>query len=925
MQNIINEMSNCLTFYNDNQEAFELYKTEFSPLTKRFISADPCSKRTVQHVLLDYFNGSVLTSTSWQSSLSGDLDEKIICGQKTYPSQKINNKLLYPSAELKYEDDTHEVKIEKTHFSPIIRRDEKACSAPLNFTEIKLTNTSEKVKILTLVWDQENLSGFSVIKKRPAHQDAGFLLQKTVRYQENELCDVKTLNGEFRGITLTNRDGEDSGDLQGNLTFGVICKNDPDICITRRSSYYSVEREQTISEALQSGRVNNVFFNKAYSGREALSGILVIQVTIQPGAEKKIPFLQILDYPNISLGEYQSLKKYTSFFSKLNRIHDLVKYGCEQYYNIRKQIIKDQSDLYKIFINSQAFQNRVDSAVELTTLAQNTLSFIADATVWDKDNKFLVRECSDYPFFNSLDVYFYGSFSMLWLLPNVDTNTMRCFRDAIMNTNDEIRRFYVYLELPNAKLPHPKYEGPRARRGAVIHDLGSPFDPKPDAYNWHNVAEWKDLAPKYILMLLRNYHFTSDITLLEDCWDSVEASLNYLKGMILEGHSIPLTNGTDDTFDNLSSFGITIYCGSLWVAGLKAAIEIAKIIKVENQVEILRNLECAASQSFNQALWDKENNYFHFYSYPFVRHFFTDEDQIILSLRDKIEINSADLLKSINDFIYTDKDSEQYFTNEVKELIKSKNISLDGTNFRRNKLIRKAFIIANAKEALSTDVTLVLERESDDSFGDPLLADTYLEMMGIETLTTLAQSQAVLTKAYKTNFKINSPHVGYANLVNHAGAPKDEFQAQDVWIGVQYSNAASLMLAGEYRKFHELIHTLYENLYLKAKIPFAAPEGFNCSCILSSKDLEQFTANSKKAGELYSKFLAKGWVLSDGRIASTLTSDIVEFTGVVKDFIATWQIDEAYSFVQNTGLKYTAGRYFRPGMVFALPMLIKKC
>ena len=131
-------------------------------------------------------------------------------------------------------------------------------------------------------------------------------------------------------------------------------------------------------------------------------------------------------------------------------------------------------------------------------------------------------------------------------------------------------------------------KGPRARKGAVIHDLGSPFDPKPDAYNWHNVAEWKDLAPKYILMLLRNYHFTKDASLLKDCWDSVEASLQYLRDMILEGHSIPLTNGTDDTFDNLSSFGITIYCGSLWVAGLKAAAEIARIIK---SMVMLKNLK----------------------------------------------------------------------------------------------------------------------------------------------------------------------------------------------------------------------------------------------------------------------------------------------------------------------------------------------
>ncbi|MCZ8486363.1 hypothetical protein O9993_16130 [Vibrio lentus] len=32
----------------------------------------------------------------------------------------------------------------------------------------------------------------------------------------------------------------------------------------------------------------------------------------------------------------------------------------------------------------------------------------------------MVKECVDYPFFNSLDVYFYGSFSLLYLLPELD-------------------------------------------------------------------------------------------------------------------------------------------------------------------------------------------------------------------------------------------------------------------------------------------------------------------------------------------------------------------------------------------------------------------------------------------------------------------------------------------------------------------------
>ena len=265
VQCTINEMTNCLSFYDDNKAGFEEYKTELSPKTQNALAQDKKSKMTTQLVLLDYFNGSVVTTTTWQASLSGNLEEQTIYGQQAYSCEKIQNRLLYPYAELKYADTSHDVRIEKLHFSPIVRNDEKSCSSPINFTEVKLTNTSDKVKILTLAWDQENLCGFSVVKKRPANQDAGFILQKTVRYQENELCNIETANGEFQGITLGNKAGQESGDIKGQLTFGVLTKNDPEICVSRRSSYYSNDRDNAVCEDVVAQPTSPLSWKGSYS------------------------------------------------------------------------------------------------------------------------------------------------------------------------------------------------------------------------------------------------------------------------------------------------------------------------------------------------------------------------------------------------------------------------------------------------------------------------------------------------------------------------------------------------------------------------------------------------------------------------------------------------------------------------------------
>ena len=57
------------------------------------------------------------------------------------------------------------------------------------------------------------------------------------------------------------------------------------------------------------------------------------------------------------------------------------------------------------------------------------------------------------------------------------------------------------------------------------------------------------------------------------------------------------------------------------------------------------------------------------------------------------------------------------------------------------------------------------------------------------------------------------------------GRPHDAFQGADVWIGVQFSVATALRLAGKQAQAERLMDAVYQALYSMAKIPFAAPEG----------------------------------------------------------------------------------------------------
>jgi hypothetical protein len=150
--------------------------------------------------------------------------------------------------------------------------------------------------------------------------------------------------------------------------------------------------------------------------------------------------------------------------------------------------------------------------------------------------------------------------------------------------------------------------------------------------------------------------------------------------------------------------------------------------------------------------------------------------------------------------------------------------------------------------------------------------------------------------------------------VHKDGSPLDEFnfQAHDVWIGIQYSLATAMYMHGMKREADDLLEACFRNLYKEARIPFAAPEGFNGSCRLHTGKIitKTLLGDLKKADAL----------LEDGRISPDLPRDLNKFEKEFKSICAKHRVKatELFALLHSTALKYTAGKYFRPGMVFAV-------
>ncbi|MCK6264037.1 non-lysosomal glucosylceramidase [Vibrio sp. ZSDE26] len=881
-------------FYPENKEAFTRWNVEFSSKTQLFINEDPSSFSTQIHAALDFFNGLLINNTTNARALTVGSKSEIA----SVDGEQVRYQALYPMSEYQY-DCFDDVKISRKVVSPLVKEDKKLCSLPLHWNHFELKNRSDKTQIVTLVQPLANLIGSTYKKGRDGIQDSACTLTQNAIAQRHEAVTFEHDNTQFTGVCLAS-DSPYQSDIEGQVIYGVQADKaqveSGKVCVSTKSSIYTTKVQDQVTRALYSGRVNDEFAKGIYSGREPLSAVVTVQVELEPGESTEIRFAQVMDHSKISLNGWESKKAYTQFFSEEEKAKAILDECLPQLAAIEQRIIEQQQAL---ITDTAKKISDADTTLRFATMAMNTLSFLSESTVWDCQDKFLVKECVDYPFFNSLDVYFYGSFSLLYLLPELDGCVMKEFAKAILAEDDTVRRYWEYEDQPNAELCDEKYQGTRAIRGAVIHDLGSPYDIQPDAYSWHNVKEWKDLAPKYILMVLRHYKHSNDLSVVESCWPAVKESIEFLSSLVEEGDTLPLTRGTDDTFDNLSSHGISIYCASLWSAGLKAANELALLMGEKELAQGYLTRSEQALETVEQSLWDEQAGYYHFYVTPIqAKHLTGHSYEALESLGLTLTGNAIDDKNLLNDYLnQTDSSSS---LSKVEQ-----------------RLFNKQQLSEVAPDAF-TDAYQALLLDSDNSFGDALLADSYLKLIGMDGLFPQERVERALDFVYEQNFLKNSPKLGVANMTLANGAPHEAFQAQDVWIGVQFSVATALNLAGKHEQAKNLMNTVYTALYQYAKIPFAAPEGFNCSVAVDVLSLtEAFSIDAEVADAWLEGLKSANCLLSDGRVNPDLTTDSDAFSAAVGSFIEHSQQRQLHKFLLSTGLKYTAGRYFRPGMIFA--------
>ncbi|CAH04764.1 Non-lysosomal glucosylceramidase [Caenorhabditis elegans] len=220
--------------------------------------------------------------------------------------------------------------------------------------------------------------------------------------------------------------------------------------------------------------------------------------------------------------------------------------------------------------------------------------------------RFGYLESWEYRMVNTYDVHFYASFALAELWPELEITIQSEFTDQVYHSIEKPTRFHMEGDWANVKTA-----------SRVPHDLGNPADEPwiaTNAYVMHDTGKWKDLNMKYVLTSWRDYVVLSNEheDFLFHTWPAVRMiMLEALENWDQDGDGMIENFGkADQTYDAWQMEGVSAYCGSLWLASLRVAIEMAGLMKDDETQQLFRNTLEKAKKVFIDTLWT--GTYFRF-------------------------------------------------------------------------------------------------------------------------------------------------------------------------------------------------------------------------------------------------------------------------------------------------------------------------
>lgn len=200
----------------------------------------------------------------------------------------------------------------------------------------------------------------------------------------------------------------------------------------------------------------------------------------------------------------------------------------------------------------------------------NSLYSLAKNTLWIKDGKFAHSESfTGCPITETIVCRFNGSLPILLFFPELELKVMRHF--ALLQRED----------------------------GAIPFAFGKPeFFDKP----YYETQKSLD-SSEFVLMVYRDYLFTRDEKFLEDLYPHVKKAIRYAQSLDTDGDCL-VNEVSMQYYDQWRFYGTSAYVAGIWLAALRAAEEMAKIMGDEKFSAECRAWFDKGRENYEHKLWN---------------------------------------------------------------------------------------------------------------------------------------------------------------------------------------------------------------------------------------------------------------------------------------------------------------------------------
>jgi non-lysosomal glucosylceramidase len=518
---------------------------------------------------------------------------------------------LYPKSWYAYRTPQLPVVLTLEQFSPVLPDNYKESSYPVAVYNWYARNPSDKPITVSIMFSWTNMVGWFRDQTRDFRGALNDL-------DTNSFHSEKLPGGKMQGIVFDRvRNGAVAEGWDGQFAIATLAGSGVDITYTTAFSPVGPGAE-VWKPFSTDGRLTN-FDPKIASSGEELAAAIAVRFTLAPGENKLIPMALSWDFPIVQYGAGRKwVRHYTKFFNASGKnAWEIARVALENGQDWSRQIDAWQ----KPYLSDES------KPAWFRAELFNELYYLADGgTFWghelngpanphhpasEKSDSFSYMECFDYPYYSTLDVRFYGSWPLLKFWPEIEKQEMRQYSDTIPEVNDQRSVWGWMLERQ-----HKFVAIQRKTAGAAPHDLGNPNeDPlvNINQYNWQDVTNWRDLNSKYVLMVWRDYVFSGskDLDFLRYNYKSVREALDYLKQFDTDGDGLIENGGfPDQTYDEWPARGESAYCGSLYLAALRATAEMARVLGDNAAAQQYDDLFKKAQSAFIKKLWN--GSYFNY-------------------------------------------------------------------------------------------------------------------------------------------------------------------------------------------------------------------------------------------------------------------------------------------------------------------------